>query len=122
MVDHRGSIKWRVKKLKKIKFLVRKEMDYMNEPNNRMGVYILVSHLIITLAIILLYGISLFQGHESETLKTVMIVAMGYWFGAITKDTLDSAGRIVKKAADEPAPVQQVQVIRKDDSNDNETK
>jgi hypothetical protein len=50
---------------------------------DRMGVYVLLSHLIITLAILSIYGYTLYTGHADETLKTVLTVIIGYWFGSM---------------------------------------
>lgn len=50
---------------------------------NKEGVLVITSHLIITLAIILIYGYTLFTGVGDETLKTVLTVIIGYWFGSM---------------------------------------
>lgn len=56
----------------------------MNELNiDRMGVFVLMSHLIITLTILGIYGYTLYTGHADETLKTVLTVIVGYWFGSM---------------------------------------
>ena len=49
----------------------------------KMGVYVLVSHLIITLAIIGVYCYTLITGQGDETLKTILTVIVGYWFGSM---------------------------------------
>jgi K+ transporter len=53
-----------------------------------MGVIVLMSHLVITLAVLIIYAIGSIQGHGDETLKTLLFVIMGYWFGAIGKDQI----------------------------------
>lgn len=55
----------------------------MNVSIEKMGVYILVSHLIITIAIIAVYCYTLVTGQGDETLKTILTVIVGYWFGSM---------------------------------------
>lgn len=50
---------------------------------DKMGVYVLMSHLLITLAIIAVYAYTLVSGNQDETLKTVITVIVGYWFGSM---------------------------------------
>jgi hypothetical protein len=50
---------------------------------DRMGVLVLVSHLIITLVILGIYGFTLYTGQGDETLKTILTVIIGYWFGSM---------------------------------------
>jgi hypothetical protein len=50
---------------------------------DKMGVYVLLSHLIITLAIIGVYAYTLVTGQGDETLKTILMVIIGYWFGSM---------------------------------------
>lgn len=50
---------------------------------DRMGVLILMSHLIITLVILAIYGYTLHTGTGDETLKTILTVIVGYWFGSM---------------------------------------
>lgn len=65
---------------------------------DRMGVLVLMSHLIITLAFIGVYAYTLFSGQEDETLRTILTVIVGYWFGAMGNDAIRK--RIVEKNAD----------------------
>lgn len=77
--------------------LIGKEMRIVTDNiNKRMGVYVLVSHLIITLAVIVLYGLSMFTGKDTSVLEGLLFVVFGYWFGSITKDSLKSAERITE--------------------------
>jgi TctA family transporter len=55
---------------------------------DKMGVFVLMSHLLITLAIIGVYFYTLSTGHADETLKTVLTVIVGYWFGAVGMDKI----------------------------------
>ncbi len=64
--------------------------------NTRMGVLILMSHLIITLFVLTLYAVTLFNGHEDDTLRTILTVIIGYWFGALGKDAINN--QLQKKA------------------------
>lgn len=50
---------------------------------DRMGVLVLMSHLIITLVILGIYGYTLHTGQGDETLKTILTVIVGYWFGSM---------------------------------------
>lgn len=55
---------------------------------DRMGVLILMSHLIITLALITLYGIFAYLGKEVSTIEMILLVVVGYWFGSIGSNTI----------------------------------
>lgn len=55
---------------------------------DRMGVLILAAHLIITLAFIAVYTYTLFTGQDDDTLRTILTVIVGYWFGALGKDAI----------------------------------
>jgi hypothetical protein len=50
---------------------------------DKMGVYVLLSHLIITLAILSIYAYTLHTGQADDTLKTILTVIIGYWFGSM---------------------------------------
>jgi len=50
---------------------------------DRMGVLVLMAHLIITLTILAIYAYTLHSGQGDETLKTVLTVIIGYWFGSM---------------------------------------
>lgn len=50
---------------------------------DKMGVLVLMSHLIITLVILAIYGYTLHTGQGDETLKTILTVIVGYWFGSM---------------------------------------
>lgn len=50
---------------------------------DRMGVLVLMSHLIITLCVLAIYGYTLHSGQGDETLKTILTVIVGYWFGSM---------------------------------------
>lgn len=60
----------------------------MKDKIDRMGVLVLMSHLIITLAFIGVYAYTLFSGQEDDTLRTILTVIVGYWFGAMGKDAI----------------------------------
>lgn len=55
---------------------------------DRMGVYVLMSHLVITLAFIVIYALAMFNGHDDDTLRTILTVIVGYWFGAVGKEAI----------------------------------
>lgn len=55
---------------------------------DKMGVYILMAHLLITLAIIIVYAYTLYSGSGDDTLKTILTVIVGYWFGSVGMDSI----------------------------------
>ena len=55
---------------------------------DRMGVLVLMSHLVITLAFIIIYALAMFNGHDDDTLRTILTVIVGYWFGAVGKEAI----------------------------------
>lgn len=62
-----------------------------------MGLVILMSHLIITLALLGVYSYTLFIGQADETLKTIMTVVVGYWFGSMGITAVKSNDKEEKK-------------------------
>jgi hypothetical protein len=50
---------------------------------DKMGVLVLMSHLVITLVVLAIYGYTLHTGTGDETLKTILTVIVGYWFGSM---------------------------------------
>jgi uncharacterized membrane protein YfcA len=61
---------------------------------DKMGVAVLMSHLIITLAVLAIYAVSSYNGKLDDTIRTLLTVIIGYWFGAI------GANAIAKKKED----------------------
>ncbi len=55
---------------------------------DKMGVLVLMSHLIITLVVLGIYGWTLHSGQGDETLKTILTVIVGYWFGSMGREAL----------------------------------
>lgn len=55
---------------------------------NKMEVYIIMSHLIITLAFIGVYAYTLASGQEDSTIRTILTVIVGYWFGAMGQEQI----------------------------------
>lgn len=55
---------------------------------DRMGVLVLMAHLIITLAIIGLYGYSLHSGKPVTSIENILLVIIGYWFGSMGTNAL----------------------------------
>jgi hypothetical protein len=64
---------------------------------DRMGVFILMAHLIITLFILVIYGFTLYTGQGDETLKTILTVIIGYWFGSMGVTSLRKPPEITKE-------------------------
>lgn len=50
---------------------------------DRMGVLVLMSHLIVTLAIIAVYVVFAYMGKPLTTIENMLLVIIGYWFGAM---------------------------------------
>ena len=65
---------------------------------DRMGVLILLSHLLITLSFIGVYVFTLQAGQEDETIKTILTVIVGYWFGSMGTDAIKK--RVVERNTD----------------------
>lgn len=55
---------------------------------DRMGVLVLMAHLVITLAIIGLYGYSLHTGKPVSSIENILLIIMGYWFGSMGANAL----------------------------------
>jgi hypothetical protein len=55
---------------------------------DKMGVLILMAHLVITLAVIAAYLITLWMGKPDEALKVSIPMIIGYWFGAMGANAL----------------------------------
>jgi hypothetical protein len=55
---------------------------------DRMGVLIIMAHLIITLAVIAAYLITLWLGKPDEAFKIAIPIIIGYWFGAMGNNTI----------------------------------
>lgn len=55
---------------------------------DRMGVYVLVSHLLITIAFLVAYVVFAFMGKDVTNLETILTVIIGYWFGAMGVSTI----------------------------------
>lgn len=66
----------------------------MKNHENKMGVLVLMAHLIITLVVLGIYAFTLFSGQEDDTLRTILTVIVGYWFGAMGKDMLKPATKV----------------------------
>jgi TctA family transporter len=72
---------------------------------NRMGVLYLMAHLLITLVIIGGYIYSTLTGVPDETLKGMLTLIIGYWFGAVGMDKIKG-----KQAEKENAATQETEV------------
>ena len=55
---------------------------------DRMGVLVLLSHLLITLAMIGLYALFAWLGKPVTTIENMLLVIVGYWFGAMGTNQL----------------------------------
>ena len=55
---------------------------------DKMGVLVLMSHLLITLAMIGLYALFAWLGKPVTTIENMLLVIVGYWFGAMGTNQL----------------------------------
>jgi hypothetical protein len=53
---------------------------------DKMGVAILMSHVIITVTVIVAYLITVYLGKPDEGLKVAIPIILGYWFGNMGKE------------------------------------
>lgn len=75
---------------------------------DRMGVLVLMAHLIITLAILALYGYSLHNGKPVTSIENILLVIMGYWFGSMGSNALRPNGTTQVNKANEVNVTEQV--------------
>jgi hypothetical protein len=61
----------------------------------REGAWYLMSHVIITLALIMVYAYTIHLGLPDQTLQNILLIMAGYWFGAMGMDKIK--GKAVKK-------------------------
>lgn len=66
----------------------------MKNQEDKMGVLVIMAHLIITVIVLGIYAFSLFSGQEDDTLRTILTVIVGYWFGAMGKDMIKPSTRV----------------------------
>ena len=74
---------------------------------DKMGVLILVAHLIITLAILSVYALFAYMGKPLTTIENMLLVIVGYWFGTMggnairngrqTEQTVEEHKKVVNK-------------------------
>lgn len=62
---------------------------------DRMGLILVASHLLITIVVLCIYAYSIATGLEDDTLRTILTVIIGYWFGAMGNDAIKQ--RSIKK-------------------------
>lgn len=55
---------------------------------DKMGVLVLLSHLLITLAMIVIYALFAWLGKPVATVENMLLIIMGYWFGAIGSNSI----------------------------------
>lgn len=53
-----------------------------------MGVYVLMSHLVVTLAIIGVYLAFAYLGKPLTTIENMLLVIVGWWFGSMGKEAI----------------------------------
>jgi hypothetical protein len=66
---------------------------------DKMGVIVLMAHLVITLVIIGAYLFTLWIGKPDEIFKVAIPVIIGYWFGAMGANALTKKKEEEKKGA-----------------------
>lgn len=55
---------------------------------DKMGVLVLMSHLLITLAVIVVYVTFAILGKDVGTIEMILMAIVGYWFGAIGNNAI----------------------------------
>jgi predicted RND superfamily exporter protein len=55
---------------------------------DKMGVVVLMSHLTVTLAILAVYALFAYLGKPLTTIENMLLIIVGWWFGAISKESL----------------------------------
>jgi hypothetical protein len=55
---------------------------------DKMGVVLLMAHLLVTLAILGVYALFAYLGKPLTTIENMLLIIIGWWFGAIGKETL----------------------------------
>lgn len=68
---------------------------------DKMGVLVLVSHLVITLAILALYAVFAYMGKPLTTIENMLLVIVGYWFGAIGTNAIRPSNQTQIQQANE---------------------
>lgn len=48
----------------------------------RLEVLTIMAHLVVTLGLLALYGVTTLSGHPDPTLQNGLLLAIGFWFGA----------------------------------------
>jgi hypothetical protein len=61
---------------------------------DKMGVLILMAHLVITLSVIAAYLITLWMGKPDDVFKIAIPVIIGYWFGAMGSNALSKKAEV----------------------------
>lgn len=83
------------------------------EKIDRMGVLVLMSHLVITLAVFGLYAYFVHMGKDTTSIETIILVIIGYWFGAIGKETIRPTSQ---------TQIQQANEVKVNDNKETEVK
>jgi uncharacterized protein YacL len=68
---------------------------------DKMGVLILMAHLVITLSLIAAYLITRAMGKPDDVFKIAIPVVVGYWFGAMGANTFTKKADATTTANDE---------------------
>lgn len=66
-----------------------------------MGVLVLMAHLVITLAMLGLYGVFAYYGKPVTTIENMLLVIVGYWFGAIGTNAIRPSNQTQIQQANE---------------------
>lgn len=68
---------------------------------DRMGVFVLVSHLIITIAILGVYTAFSFMDKDVTNIEMILTVIVGYWFGAMGTNAIRPSNQTQIQTANE---------------------
>lgn len=68
---------------------------------DRMGVFVLVAHLIITIAILGVYTSFAMLGKDVTNIEMILTVIVGYWFGAMGTNAIRPSNQTQIQSANE---------------------
>ena len=68
---------------------------------DKMGVLVLMSHLIVTVLILVVYVAFAYMGKPLTTIENMLLVIVGYWFGAIGTNAIRPSNQTQIQQANE---------------------
>ena len=68
---------------------------------DKMGVLVLMSHLIVTVLMLVVYVVFAYLGKPLTTIENMLLVIVGYWFGAIGTNAIRPSNQTQIQQANE---------------------